>query len=83
MPPPFLLNDFTQEDQGVPGETECNLELALFGPAMTYFRPLLESVWHGLESLEPETRFGQASLDQTPLLTKNRIIHQQYPHAVW
>lgn len=26
---------------------------------------------------------AQASLDQTPLLTKDRIIHQHYPHAVW
>ncbi len=26
---------------------------------------------------------AQASLDQAPLLTKDRIIHQHYPHAVW
>ncbi|MBS3780633.1 MAG: PIN domain-containing protein [Desulfovermiculus sp.] len=41
----------------------------------------LEMIW----TRDPFDRLitAQASLDHSPLLTKDRIIHQYYPHAVW
>lgn len=55
LPPPFFLNLFSQDPANALDQCEGSLELTLFGPAILYFSPLLESVWHGLESLE-ETR---------------------------
>ena len=42
FPPPFFLNLFSRAQDDDWRECEGNLELPLFGPAIVYFRPLLE-----------------------------------------